>query len=162
MESMTNFIREVKNMTTIKNMNALLITQYERFGTVDRDEYIENFIHEELEISCDEMLSAYNEWLLNEHRADDYIYSDLEEMLQGYGTMDIVRMVAFGKYNALDDYYRFDGYGNLESLTDTEIEQEMQDNTTFLEWYIEENDLIDWDDAEKDITDANELIAMGY
>jgi hypothetical protein len=149
-------------MTTVKNMNALMITQYERFGTVGRDEYLENFIHEELEIDCDDMLSSYNEWLLNEHRGDDYIYTDLEEMLHGYSTTDIVRIIAFGKYNALDNYYRFDGYGNMESLTDTEIEDEMKDNTAFLEWYIEENDLIDWEEAEQDIADANELIKQGY
>lgn len=149
-------------MTTIKNMNALMITQYERFGTVGKDEYLENFIHEELEINCDDMLSSYNEWMLENHNADDYIYTDLEEMLQGYSAMDIVRMVSCGEFSYADDYYRFNGYGNLESLTDTEIEKEMRDNTAFLEWYIEENDLIDWEEAEQDIEDANELIKQGY
>lgn len=144
------------------NMNALMITQYERFGTVGHDEYIENFIHEELTIDCDDMLSDYNEFLLNNHNADDYIYTDLEEMLQGYSAMEIVRMVSCGDFHYCDDYYRFDGYGNIETLTDTEIESEMRNNMDFLKWYIEEHDLIDWDEAESDRDEANELIKQGY
>ena len=143
-------------------MNALLITQYERYGSVGHDEYLENFIHEELSIDCDDMLGDYNEWLLEQNNADDYIYTDLDEMLQGYSAMDIVRMVSCGEFNYADDYYRFDGYGNIETLTDTEIEQEMRDNTAFLEWYIDKYDLIDWDEAEQDINEANDLIRQGY
>lgn len=146
----------------VKNMNALLITQYERFGTVGHDEYLENYINEELSINCDDLLGDYNEWLLEQNNADDYIYTDLEEMLQGYSSMDIVRMVACGNFHYCDDYYRFDGYGNIETLTDTEIEKEIRNNTAFLKWYIEKNDLIDWDEAEQDIKEANKLIAAGY
>lgn len=143
------------------NMNALLITQYETVGTVGRSEYLDNYINEEMDISID-MLGDYNEWLLNNNDGDSYIYDDLEEMLQGFSTMDVVRATYFGNFNFADNYYRFNGYGNIDSLTDTEIEREMRDNREFLEWYIEENDLIDWDEAEEDINEANELIKQGY
>lgn len=145
----------------VKNMNALLITQYEKFGTVGHDEYIENFIHEELNISID-MLSDYNEYLLENNDADNYIYDDLEEMLQGMSTMEVVRCTYFGKFNYCDDYYMFNGYGNVDSMTDTEVERLMKNDTDFLKWYIEKYDLIDWDEAEQDIEEANELIAAGY
>lgn len=61
-------------MSTIDK--AMLITQYERYGTVGVQEYIDYFIDEELEISID-MLYAYNEYLLESY-PDQYIYDDLE------------------------------------------------------------------------------------
>ena len=145
----------------VKNMNALLITQYETVGTVGKEEYLENFIHEELEISID-MLSDYNEYLLENNDADNYIYDDLEEMLQGMNAMEVIRCTYFGNFNFNDNYYMFNGYGNVDSMTDTEVERLMQNDTDFLKWYIEKNDLIDWDEAEQDIEEANELIAAGY
>lgn len=143
------------------NMNALLITQYEKCGTVGRDEYISNYIDEEMEIDIS-MLGDYNEFLLNNNDGDSYIYDDLEEMLQGMSTIDVVRATYFGEFNFSDNYYRFNGYGNVKSMTDTEIENEMRKNREFLEWYIQENDLIDWDLADNDIEDANKLISQGY
>jgi hypothetical protein len=143
------------------NTTAILLTQYEQYGSVGRNEFIENFIHENLDIDIS-MLSDFNEWLLNNHYEDDYIYDDLEEMLEGFNTMDAVRATYFGNFNYSDDYYRFNGYGNVDSLTDTEIVREMSDNRDFLEWYIEENDLIDWDEADEIIEEANKLIKKGY
>lgn len=143
------------------NTTAILLTQYEKYGTVGRDEFLENFIHEDLDVDIS-MLSDFNEWLLNNHYGDDYIYDDLEEMLEGFNTMDVVRATYFGHFNFNDDYYRFNGYGNVDSLTDTEIVREMSDNRDFLEWYIEENDLIDWDEADEIIEEANKLIKKGY
>jgi hypothetical protein len=143
------------------NTTAILLTQYEQYGSVGRNEFIENFIHENLDIDIS-MLSDFNEWLLNNHYENDYIYDDLEEMLEGFNTMDVVRATYFGNFNYSDDYYRFNGYGNVDSLTDTEIVREMSDNRDFLEWYIEENDLIDWDEADEIIEEANKLIKKGY
>lgn len=141
------------------NTTAILLTQYEQYGTVGRDEFLESFIHEDLDVDIS-MLSDFNEWLLNNHY--DYIYDDLEEMLEGFNTMDIVCATYFGNFNYSDNYYRFNGYGNVDSLTDTEIVREMSDNRDFLEWYIEENDLIDWDEADEIIKEANKLIKKGY
>lgn len=143
------------------NCNALMITQYEKYGTVGHDEYIENYIHEELSVDIS-MLSDYNEFLLENNYSDDYIYDDLDMMLEGFSTMDAVRATYFGNFNYSDDYYRFNGYGNVDSMTDYDVVQEMKDNREFLEWYIEQNNLIDWDEAEQDIEDANELIRQGY
>ena len=141
--------------------NALLLTQYETCGTVGRDEYIENFIHENLDVDIS-MLSDYNEWLINNNYGDDYIYDNIEEMLEGCDTMRIIQATYFGNFNYADDYYKFNGYGNVDSMTDTEVIKEMKDNRDFLEWYIEENDLIDWDEADEDIKEANKLIRKGY
>ncbi|QQO40465.1 hypothetical protein 000TH008_37 [Bacillus phage 000TH008] len=37
-----------------------------------------------------------------------------------------VRAVCFGDYNYSDEYVRFDGYGNLESFTSWQVEEELK------------------------------------
>lgn len=139
---------------------ALLLTQYERVGSVGIEEFKEYYIDEEIEFSID-MLGEYNEYLSN-NRPDDYIYEDLNEMLYGMETMDVVRCVYFGEFNFLDDYYRFNGYGNLKSLTEHEIIEEMKNDSYFHEWLFENNDFIDDDEAQEVIKEANALIRQGY
>ena len=42
-------------------------------------------------------------------------------------TMEAVRSVCYGSYNYSDDLVRFDGYGNLESFSRWEYEEELKD-----------------------------------
>ncbi|MGV3094464.1 hypothetical protein [Streptococcus pluranimalium] len=37
-----------------------------------------------------------------------------------------VQAVCFGEYTYSDEYVRFDGYGNLESFTDFQVEEELK------------------------------------
>ena len=40
--------------------------------------------------------------------------------------MDAVRASQYGEYDYTDELVRFDGYGNLESLSDSEFEYELR------------------------------------
>ena len=40
---------------------------------------------------------------------------------------DVARAVFYGSYNYMDDLVHFDAYGNLESIDEQELEQEMVD-----------------------------------
>lgn len=42
--------------------------------------------------------------------------------------MEAVRAAQYGDYNYTDDYVRFNGYGNLESLSEYDVERELKDN----------------------------------
>lgn len=42
--------------------------------------------------------------------------------------MEAVRATHFGKYNYNDDYVRFNGYGNLETISEYEYEEELKDS----------------------------------
>lgn len=149
-------------MTTVKNMNALLITQYETVGTVGREEYLENFMHE-MDINLN-MLSDFNEFLIFNNDSPIYNMCELEEQLSSLEPVEAFSkaLASVSKFSWNDDYFSYDGYDNLESYNECTIIKMMRNNTEFLKWYIEQNDLIDWDEAENDIKDANELIAMGY
>jgi hypothetical protein len=51
---------------------------------------------------------------------DDLLYelddNNVNEILEGKEPIEIIRMTACGDFNYSHDYFRFDGYGNLESL----------------------------------------------
>ena len=50
---------------------------------------------------------------------EESIYYDMDlfdEFMANCTPSEIARMIYFGEFNPNDDYFRFDGYGNLESL----------------------------------------------
>ena len=81
-------------------------------------------------------------------------FDELEEMLRdcisydGYfdiyfqgrdrGPMEACRATVFGSVNWMDKYIHFDGYGNLESCSQWEYEQEVKDRAEeIVEHYLE-------------------------
>jgi hypothetical protein len=53
--------------------------------------------------------------------------------------MEAVRAAHYGEYSYNDDYVRFNGYGNLESLSEYDLERELKDNVDEIMDLIEEN-----------------------
>lgn len=51
----------------------------------------------------------------------------LDEMLQYHTPSEIIRMIHFGDYSPLDDYFMFNGYANIETMTETEYERYRED-----------------------------------
>ena len=50
-----------------------------------------------------------------------YDMDEFDEFMSNYTPSEIARMIHYGEFNPNDDYFRFDGYGNLESLDWQEI-----------------------------------------
>ena len=50
------------------------------------------------------------------------IFTDME-----YDLKDIANMVAYGSYKPYHDFIGFDGYGNIESMTEEDYRQELLD-----------------------------------
>jgi hypothetical protein len=72
----------------------------------------------------DELISLHNQYCNNAGYPDDYIYifdEDFFEMFFEGRPMEAARATAFGKVNWSDTYIKFDGYGNLESISDRDI-----------------------------------------
>ena len=149
------------NMTNTMKDIALLLTQYETAGTIGRNEFLQYFIDEELEIN-ENMISDYNEYL-SENGYETY-WDDLETMLSGMEPLEIARATFYGNFKFAAAYHQFNGYANIDSFEAWEIEKEMKSDKDFLEWYIEENCLIDWDsdELEKAVAEANKLLTLGY
>lgn len=144
------------------NNNAVLLTAYETMGEVGINEYIEMFIDE---IEYDPAMAAYyNDYLSENNRGDDYIYTmDMfDEIMDGCDPWEIARSAFYGDFRPCDDYFGFNGYGNLVSFDEYMIEKKIMEDKDFLEWYIKEENLIDEDEARETIEKANELIKKGW
>ena len=49
------------------------------------------------------------------------------EIMSGFEPMDIALKIYFGNFNPNDEYFRFNGYANLESLSDYDLKNELLD-----------------------------------
>lgn len=79
-----------------------------------------------------------------------------EEFFQVYfegKPMEAVRAAVYGEYNYTDEYVRFNGYGNLESLTQWQLENEIKES---IEEIIE--NLIEYQDELSLDSEVEELI----
>ena len=147
-------------MYTVKNV-ALLLTQYEQYGVIGTDEYLQYFIDEELELNEDN-IADYNEYLAE--NGYETFFEDLDEALEGRTPSEIARMCFYGNFNYSYDLHRFNGYENIDSFESWQVVNEMKADTNFIKWYIEQNDLIDFnsDEVTEAIKEANELLKIGY
>lgn len=61
---------------------------------------------------------------------EDCVYHDMDEFdefLAGDTPMEIAQMMWFGEFNPNDEYFRFNAYGNLESVDWPDIVAEAED-----------------------------------
>ena len=73
--------------------------------------------------------------------------------------MEVARAVCYGEYNYTDDMVKFDGYGNLKSVSQFEYEAELKDNAdeiaTEFERLVNDGDL-SVDDYDRFINDDDD------
>jgi hypothetical protein len=71
-------------------------------------------------MSSGEMFELINTFCIDANYHDDMVFElqddVINEMLEGKTPIEIIRLTAYGEFNYTHDYFRFDGYGNLESL----------------------------------------------
>ena len=56
----------------------------------------------------------------------------LDEQLENYEPKQILNKMHFGEFNPTHDYFKFDAYMNLESLSDWEYEKNIEDEAMFI------------------------------
>lgn len=108
-----------------------------------------------------DMVGIHNEYCGMVNRCDDNIYDiDLfDEIMQGLDPYTIACRVAYGDFNGGYEYFRFNGYGNIESICKYDVERFIDINE--IVDYILENDedmgyndiLYILDDVEEDSDD---------
>lgn len=81
-----------------------------------RLEAIENALQE---MSTEDIITIHNDYCDASNNMDDYIYSmsDFDEVMYGVSPWEVARCCYFGEdFNPCRDYFRFNGYANLESF----------------------------------------------
>ena len=67
------------------------------------------------------------------------------------------------KYAFIDEWFTFDGYGNIKTCSEYQIIQEIKEDANFYNWLVDNNYIeIDEEEAAEIINEANELIKQGY
>ena len=67
-----------------------------------------------------ELIRIFNRYLDLVNGFDAYIYhmDEFDEILSGYKPEEIARLIFYGHFNPNYSYFKFDGYGNLQSIPD--------------------------------------------
>lgn len=72
-------------------------------------------------MDSEEIFQLNNAYCFVNNCFDDMLYelddNNINEIMEGKEPIEIIRMTAYGDFNYSHDYFRFDGYGNLESLS---------------------------------------------
>ena len=111
---------------------------------------LEQFKEKFNDLSTSEKVSIYNEYQLEHGDPDDMLNSFDEDFFNTYfegKPMDAVRAAYFGEIHWADEYIRFNGYGNLESVSSFSVDEIIEDEIEEIfnhpdtwEDYIEENE----------------------
>lgn len=73
-------------------------------------EYLEN-------LGGSELATLWDDYCDYSNYTDDYVYDMdmIDEMFSDYSPMDILQRAFYGDFNPSHDYFKFNGYANLES-----------------------------------------------
>ena len=73
------------------------------------------------------MVNEVNSW---DGSLENLEYFEMEEfnfIMEGHTPEFIAHRIHFGDFNPTHDYFRFNGYGNIETISDWELERVMED-----------------------------------
>lgn len=123
---------EALELANIPKEHEFFITDYEACFKIHEYDNIDELIEKAslAEEFSDELDML--EYILDNYSDREYhnllVFDDLDIMLQGCDPLEVARMVFFGNIqNWNDDYFRYDGYGNIESLSQWQYEKELLD-----------------------------------
>lgn len=98
---------------------------YTSISAIQRNEAFEDFI--------EDFIDDYGMGFIQELYPDKAIYSmdKFNDLLCGMEPLDIACRVNFGDMNMNDDYFIFNGYGNIETLSEWELHSYLWDSIRY-------------------------------
>ena len=87
-------------------------------------------------MGIEEKIELHNAYCDAANCMDDCIYAmdELEEVLDGVDKWELVRMVQFGDFDCMKDFWGFNGYGNLVSYNAWELPIYAEDIAGYVLW----------------------------
>ncbi len=152
-------LETIYNTETIEN-SAYMMTAYEKWGTIDAKQYaIDEIVTPYLDgLDDSDLIGAYNEFA-DENGSEPY-YSNDEELFFGMDPMEAVRCTYYGNYNFMDEYAKFNGYGNVDTYSAYQVRESIMKEDEFLSWVYD--NYYEDDKKEEREAEALNLVKMGY
>ena len=74
-------------------------------------------------MSDDELITEYNEYCESNSDMDGIIYSmdEFDEVAVSFTPIELVSNAMNGEFDPSDDWFTFDGYGNLQSFSNCDV-----------------------------------------
>ena len=94
--------------------------------TMTREQAIRSYVEQLSGSELADLLQCMNAYDGSFEASTYYDMDEFDEFMSNFTPSEIVRMMWFGEFNPNEDYFRFDGYGNLESLDWQEISDEAE------------------------------------
>lgn len=106
-------------------------------------------------MGVDEKLALHNAYCDAANCADDCVYAmdDMEEVLGGVDKWELVRMIRFGDFDFMKDFWGFNGYGNLVSYNAWELPIFASDIADYI---LSEEDSLGNDEIQEILDDGEE------
>lgn len=102
----------------------------------EKVEKIKEYLKDNVDVLKDMVSEVYS---YNGYLEDYIYYENSEDFFENYfsSKSEVARAICFGKYNFSDEYVKFNAYGNLESVSEYDIESELIDglDEIFDNWY---------------------------
>lgn len=151
---------------------AFQLTAYEKWGCIDFEDaccdlLVSNYL-EDAEIS--DLVALWNEYCQDNNYYDDEFYYNDDEFFSTYfdgaEPMRIIQATQFGDYRYMENWVKFNGYGNLDSYGDYEVRSTILNDKNFIMYELENTDifeeLLEEENKEELIKMALELVKEGY
>ena len=87
-------------------------------------------------MGIEEKIELHNAYCDAANCMDDCIYSmdEMEEILDGVDKWELVRMIRFGNFDFMKEFWGFNGYGNLVSYNAWELPIYAEDIAGYVLW----------------------------
>lgn len=81
-------------------------------------EEIKDFLINDL--SDNDIFEMWNEYAQKNYYDEIYSIDDFDDIMEETSPTDIANSIYFGEYNPNDNYFQFDGYGNIKTTNNIE------------------------------------------
>ena len=71
------------------------------------------------------LVNDVNSWDLSLEHLQVFSMDEFNEIMEGYDPLEIANRIYFGDFNPNHEYFRFNGYANLESLDEYDLKDEI-------------------------------------
>ena len=71
------------------------------------------------------LVNDVNSWDLSLEHLQVFSMDEFNEIMEGYDPLEIANRIYFGDFNPNHEYFRFNGYANLESLDEYDLRDEI-------------------------------------